>query len=185
MAFGGSNVILTNADTAGFVPEIWSDEIFAAKKANLVLATLVRRLSVKGKKGNVVNLPVPVRGSATAKATNTVVTTITESGTALTVSLTSHWEYSRLIEDVVSIQANPSLRKFYTDDAGYALAKRTDTELFNGARTLNGGDGLNEWTGAVIAGDGTTAFVDAAGNANATAITDAGKIGRASCRERV
>ena len=174
MAFGGSNVILTNADTAGFVPEIWSDEIFASKKANLVLATLVRRLSVKGKKGNVVNLPVPVRGSATAKAVNAVVTTITESGTALTVSLTNHWEYSRLIEDVVSIQANPSLRKFYTDDAGYALAKRVDTELFDAARTLNSGTADNAWDAAVIAGDGTTAFVDASGNANATAITDAG-----------
>ena len=174
MAFGGSNVILTNADSAGFVPEIWSDEIFAAKKANLVLAGLVRRLAVKGKKGNAVNLPVPARGTASSKAANTIVATITESGNDVQILLTSHWEYSRLIEDVVTIQANPSLRKFYTDDAGYALAKRGDTELFNAARTLNSGDGANEWTGAVIAGDGTTAFVDASGNANATAITDAG-----------
>lgn len=174
MAFGGSNVILTNADTAGFVPEIWSDEIFAAKKANLVLASLVRRLNVKGKKGNAVNLPVPGRGSATAKAANTIVTTITENGDDVQILLTSHWEYSRLIEDVVTIQGSPSLRKFYTDDAGFALAKALDTTLFNAARTLNGGNGANEWTGAVIAGDGTTAFVDASGNANATAITDAG-----------
>ena len=75
---------------------------------------------------------------------------------------------------MVTIQANPSLRKFYTDDAGYALADAVDTQLFNGFRTVNGGDGANEWTGAVIAGDGTTAFVDAAGNANSTPITDAG-----------
>jgi len=174
MAFGGSNVILSNADTAGFVPEIWSDEIFAAKKANLVLAGLVRRLNVKGKKGNAVNLPVPARGAASAKAVNTIVTTITESGDDVQISLTAHWEYSRLIEDVVTIQASPSLRKFYTDDAGFALAKALDTALFQSARTLNGGNGANEWTGAVIAGDGTTAFVDASGNANATAITDAG-----------
>jgi len=174
MAFGGSNVILSNADTAGFVPEIWSDEIFAAKKANLVLAGLVRRLNVKGKKGNAVNLPVPARGAASAKAVNTIVTTITESGDDVQISLTAHWEYSRLIEDVVTIQASPSLRKFYTDDAGFALAVALDTTLFNAARTLNGGDGTSSWTGAVIAGDGTTAFVDAAGNANATAITDAG-----------
>ena len=174
MAYGGSNVILTNADSAGFVPEIWSDEIFAAKKQNLVLAGLVRRLNVKGKKGNAVNLPVPSRGAATAKAANTIVTTITESGNDVQILLTAHWEYTRLIEDVVTIQANPSLRKFYTDDAGYALADAVDTQLFNGFRTVNGGDGANEWTGAVIAGDGTTAFVDAAGNANSTPITDAG-----------
>ena len=174
MAFGGSNVILTNADSAGFVPEIWSDEIFAAKKQNLVLAALVRRLNVKGKKGNAVNLPVPARGAASSKAANTIVTTITESGNDVQILLTAHWEYSRLIEDVVTIQGSPSLRKFYTDDAGYALADALDTQLFNSYRTVNGGDGNNEWTGAVIAGDGTTAFVDAAGNANSTAVTDAG-----------
>ena len=175
MAFGGSNVILTNADSAGFVPEIWSDEIFAAKKQNLVLAGLVRRLNVKGKKGNAVNLPVPSRGAASSKAANTVVTTITESGNDVQISLTAHWEYSRLIEDVVTIQGNPSLRKFYTDDAGYALADAVDTQLFSGAQGLNGGTlGTNLWEGAVIGGDGTTAFVAAAGAANSTAITDAG-----------
>jgi hypothetical protein len=175
MAFGGSNVILTNADTAGFVPEIWSDEIFAAKKANLVLAGLVRRLNVKGKKGNAVNLPVPARGSASSKAANTVVTTIIESGNDVQISLTAHWEYSRLIEDVVTIQANSSLRKFYTDDAGHALATAVDTQLFTSAQTLNSGTGgSNLWDGAVIGGDGVTAFVAAAGAANATHITDAG-----------
>ena len=176
MAFGGSNVILTNADTAGFVPEIWSDEIFAAKKQNLVLAGLVRRLAVKGKKGNAVNLPVPARGAASSKAANTVVTTITESGNDVQILLTAHWEYSRLIEDVVSIQANPSLRKFYTDDAGYALADAVDTQLFAQTEGLGTGGtvGANLWANAVIAGDGITAFVAAAGAANATHITDAG-----------
>lgn len=174
MAFGGSNVILTNADTAGFVPEIWSDEIFAAKKASLVLAGLVRKLAVKGKKGNAINLPVPARGAASTKAVNTIVTTITESGDDIQVLLTAHWEYSRLIEDPVSIQGVASLRKFYTDDAGYALGVAQDNGLFLAARTLNGGAATNSWTGAVIAGDGTTAFVDAAAAANSTAITDAG-----------
>src|SRR3990167_6185198 len=112
MAYGASNVILTNADSAGFVPEIWSDEIFAAKKANLVLASVVRRLNVKGKKGNAINLPVPARGSASSKATNTAVTTITESGNDVQILLTAHWEYSRLIEDTVTIQGTASLRKF-------------------------------------------------------------------------
>jgi len=174
MAYGASNVILTNADTAGFVPELWSDEIFAAKKANLVVASLVRRLNVKGKKGNAINLPVPARGAASTKAVNTTVTTITESGNDVQILLTAHFEYSRLIEDVVTIQANPALRKFYTDDAGYALADVLDDQLFLAARTLNGGSADSSWAAAVIAGDGTTAFVDAAGNANATSITDAG-----------
>ena len=172
MAYGGSNVILTNAATSGFVPTIWSDEIFAAKKASHVLAGLVRRLNVKGKKGNAVILPVPGRGSASSKSANTAVVTITESGSSLTINLTAHWEYSRLIEDVVNIQANPTLRKFYTDDAGYALADAVDDQLFLAAASLNSGSEDASYTAAVIGGDGTTAYVE--DNSNMTAITDAG-----------
>ena len=40
-----------------------------------------------------------------------------------------HWEYSRLIEDITSVQALSSMRKFYTQDAGYALATRVDADL--------------------------------------------------------
>lgn len=147
----------------------------AAHKKQVVLAALVRKLNVKGKRGDSVKLPKPTRGSASTKSANTIVTTLVASGGAsVTINLTAHFEYSRLIEDIGEVHSLASMRKFYTDDAGYALAVKKDTTIFEAARTLNGGDGANEWTGAVIAGDGTTAFVDAAGNANATAITDAG-----------
>lgn len=146
----------------------------AAHKKNVVLAALVRKLNVKGKKGDTVKLPKPTRGSATAKVADTIVTTQTAAGSSISVSLTAHFEYSRLIEDIAEVHALASMRKFYTDDAGYALAVQKDTSVFNAARTLNGGDGASTWNKGVIAGDGTTAFVDASGNANATAITDAG-----------
>lgn len=175
MAFGGSNVITSDLNTSGFVPDLWMDEIMAAYKKNIVLASLVRTLNVKGKKGDSVTLPKPTRGSATAKVANTIVTTlVASSGSSVVINLTGHFEYSRLIEDISEVHAMQSMRKFYTDDAGYALAVQKDSSLFNQARTLNGGDGASTWTGGVIAGDGTTAFVDAAGNANASAITDAG-----------
>jgi N4-gp56 family major capsid protein len=175
MAFGGSNVIVSDLSTSGFIPTQWMDEIMAAYKKHVVMAGLVRKINVKGKKGDTVKLPKPTRGAAAAKSTNTVVTTLVASGGAsVTVSLTAHYEYSRLIEDIAEVQALASMRKFYTDDAGYALSLKKDSVIFDAARTLNGGDGASTWTGAVIAGDGTTAFVDASGNANATAITDAG-----------
>lgn len=176
MAFGGSNVISSDLSTSGFVPTQWMDEIMAAHKKNVVLAALVRKLNVKGKKGDTVKLPKPTRGSASAKSANTVVTTLVASGGAsVSVSLTAHFEYSRLIEDIAEVHSLASMRKFYTDDAGYSLAVQKDTSIFNAAQTLNGGTGgANTWDGGVIAGDGTTAFVTAAGNANSTAITDAG-----------
>jgi hypothetical protein len=175
MAFGGVNVIPSDLSSSGFVPALWMDEIMAAYKKAVVLATLVRKINVKGKAGNSVTLPKPSRGSASAKSVNTVVTTISaNNGSSVVINLTAHYEYSRLIEDIAEVQALASMRKFYTDDAGYALSVKKDTVIFDAARTLNGGDGNSTWTGGVIAGDGTTAFVDASGNANATAITDAG-----------
>ena len=174
MAFGGVNVIESDVKTAGFVPQLWMDEIIAAYKQNIVLAALVRRLNVKGKRGDSIKLPAPTRGTASAKTANASVTTIAAGGTSIVLNLTAHYEYSRLIEDIAETQSLQSLRKFYTDDAGYALALKKDSVLFDTARTLNGGDGNSTWTGGVIAGDGTTAFVDASGNANSTAITDAG-----------
>lgn len=175
MAFGGVNVISSDLSTSGFVPDLWMDEIQAAYKKNVVLAGLVRKLNVKGKRGDSIILPKPARGSASAKSTNTVVTTISaNNGSSVTINLTAHYEYSRLIEDIAEVQALASMRRFYTDDAGYALSLKKDSVIFDAARTLNGGDGASTWTAGVIAGDGTTAFVDASGNANATAITDAG-----------
>jgi hypothetical protein len=174
MAYGDDNVILSEASASGFVPTLWSDEILAAHKKNLVLSMLVRKVQVKGKKGEAIKLPKPTRGSASAKAANTIVTTIPgTNGASITLNLTAHWEYSRLIEDIAEVHATTALRRFYTDDAGYALALAKDSVLFNQSATLNGGSGVTAtFTGAVIGSDGTTAFVD--NNDNEAALTDAG-----------
>ena len=167
-----NSIISSEAATAGFVPDLWIDEIMAAHKKNLVLATLVRKINVKGKRGDSVTLPKPARGSATAKSAENAVTLIQESGSSIQINLTAHWEYSRLIEDIAEVHALASMRRWYTDDAGYSLARAKDTVIFQAARALNGGNGSDDWTGAVIGSDGTTAFTDASDNS--AAITDAG-----------
>ena len=55
MALGTNNVTTTTA--AKFIPEIWSDEIVAAYKANLIAANLFSKMSFKGKKGDVLHIP--------------------------------------------------------------------------------------------------------------------------------
>jgi len=166
------SIISSELATAGFVPDLWIDEIMAAHKKNLVLATLVRKINVKGKRGDSVTLPKPARGTATAKSAENAVTLIQETGTGISINLTAHWEYSRLIEDIAEVHALASMRRWYTDDAGYSLARAKDNVIFSAARTLNGGNGTADWTGAVIGSDGTTAFTDASDNS--AAITDAG-----------
>jgi N4-gp56 family major capsid protein len=173
MPLGTNNVIQSNVNTAGFIPEVWSDEIIAAYKKNLVAANLFKKMSMKGKKGDVMHFPAPARGSAATKAANTQVTLIAESGTEKTVTINQHYEYSRLIEDFAEVQALSSLRRFYTDDAGYALATRIDTSLIELGRGAQGGTaGSANYTKAYLAGDGSTLYVDGTNVGNA--ITDAG-----------
>jgi len=167
---------VTTTTAATFIPEIWSDEIIAAYKKNLVLANLVMKMNFKGKKGDTVHIPAPYRGSASAKAASTAVTLIAATETEVQVSINKHYEYSRLIEDIVEAQALNSLRQFYTNDAGYALAKQVDTDLIQLGRSANGGTADNaRYAGGYIGGDGTTAFDYSANTntGNATALTDA------------
>jgi N4-gp56 family major capsid protein len=168
MGLGTNQVTITTA--ANFIPEIWSDEIVAAYKKNLVLANLIKKMSFVGKKGDTVHIPSPTRGSASAKAANSQVTLIAATEGVVDISISNHYEYSRLIEDIVEAQALSSLRRFYTDDAGYALAKQVDTSLIQLGRTFNGGSGAT-YGGAYIGGDGTTAYTSS--SSNASALTDA------------
>jgi len=170
-AFAPNNAT-TVTTAANFIPEIWSDEIVASYKKNLVLANLVMKMNFKGKKGDVVHIPAPGRGSASAKVATDAVTLIVDTASEVQVSINKHYEYSRLIEDIAEVQALNSMRNFYTSDAGYALAKQVDTDLIQLGRSSNGGAGTNAYaTGAYIGGDGTTAYV--AGSNNESALTDA------------
>jgi len=168
MALGSNQVTTTTAAT--FIPEVWSDEIAAAYKKNLVAANLFKKMSFVGKKGDTVHIPSPTRGTASLKAANSQVALQAATEGDVAVTIDKHYEYSRLIEDIVEVQALSSLRRFYTDDAGYALAKQVDTSLIQLGRTFNGGSGAT-YSGAYIGGDGTTAYTS--GSPNASALTDA------------
>ena len=169
MAYPTPQVTKTTAAT--FIPEIWSDEVVAAYKKHLVAANLFKKMSFKGKKGDTVNIPSPTRGAASVKAASTAVTLIAATETNIPVLINKHYEYSRFIGDIVEVQALSSLRRFYTDDAGYSLAKQIDTDMVQLGRTFNSGAATAAYTGGYAGGDGTTAYV--AANNNQSALTDA------------
>ena len=175
MALGTNHQTTTTA--ANFIPEIWSDETIAAYKQNLVLGNLVTKMNHKGKKGDTIHIPNPARGEASAKAASTQVTLVTDTAGVINVSINKHFEYSHLFEDIADIQSLNSMRRFYTDAAGYGLAKRIDQELHGLAQGFQGGAATGEaWAGAVIGGDGSTNFSDAANTntGNGSVLTDAG-----------
>ena len=129
---------VTNTTAATFIPEIWSDEIIVAYEQNLVLANLIKKMSMKGKKGDTIHVPTPVRGTASKKLSQTAVAVQAPVTEELLINVDQHWEYSVMIEDITGVQALSSLRRFYTEDAGYAMAKNLDTVLFDLGIALGG-----------------------------------------------
>jgi N4-gp56 family major capsid protein len=129
-----------NTSAATFIPELWSDEIRAAFKSQLVMAGLVKKMPMNGKKGDTIHVPAPVRGTANAKVENQAVTVQNNTESEVQIVIDKHYEFSRIIEDITEAQALDTLRAFYTDDAGYGLARQMDSDLF----TL--GTGLGDGT---------------------------------------
>jgi N4-gp56 family major capsid protein len=136
------------------------------------MANLVQRMTMKGKKGDLIHIPTPTRGVAYAKAAATMVTIQSDTEGEKTVALDKHFEYSRFIEDIAEVQGMSSFRKFYTEDAGYALARQVDTSLIQLGRSTYAGAGTAVYANAFIGGDGTTAY-NSASTGNASALTDA------------
>ena len=165
-----------NTSAATFIPEIWSDEVVAAYQSNLVLAPLVKKMAMTGKKGDTLHIPKPVRGTANAKAENTAVTIQNATESEVQVTIDKHFEYSRLIEDITEAQALASLRQFYTGDAGYALAKQVDTDLFELGKSFGNNNAAYEGTGSyfIDATNGLTQYTDDTANGAADVFTDAG-----------
>lgn len=168
----------TSAPRGDFIPQLWSDEILATYKQNLVQGNLVSKMNHQGKKGDAINVPSPVRGTASNKTALTGVTLQNADEKSVQIVIDKHKEYSRLIEDIVSVQALESLRRFYVDDAGYAIATRVDRDLALLWHYLNAGNttpaAANLFETAVIGGDGTTTFSGGSGGGNSTALTDVG-----------
>ena len=166
---------------AVFTPEEWEDDVIAAYKSNLVAANHVTKMPHRGRKGDTIHIPKPTRGAASVKATNTQVTVIADSNTDLPIHIDQHWEYSRVIEDVADMLALNSMRRFYTDDGGYALGRQVDYHLLS---LLSGSQGGTKdttpgtpaaqtitWgTNVVIGGDGTTGYT----GTNESALSDLG-----------
>lgn len=170
MALGTAHVTTTIANN--FIPELWSDEVIAAYKSNLVVANLVKKINWIGKPGDTVHIPNPTRGTVAAKAAETEVTFTAPTNADIPVLIDKHFHYAKMYEDIANVQSLASMRQFYTDDAGYQLAKQVDSHLIQLGRGFQGGGGTAAYSGGFSGADGTTAYNDA-GGLGFGALTDA------------
>jgi len=167
-----ANAIVDKTAAATFIPEIWSDEVIASYQKNLKMSPLVKKISMTGKKGDTIHVPKPIRGAASAKAESTAVTIQANLESELQIAVDRHFEYSRFIEDIVETQALNSLRQFYTEDAGYQLALKVDTDLMNAATGF--GDGTKTFAPANTGADwvASNSYYSNAGSALAAYAAD-------------
>lgn len=186
-AFTAGNFIAstTNAsqEAGAFVPEMWSNEIIAPYKVSRILAGLVTRWNFVGQYGDTIHVPTFVRGSANEKAKESVVTPNVTNSTLTDVTIDKHIEYTVLIERFAEVQAMPSLRRAFIDDAAYAISRKIDWDLHllgrsNPAAAVAVGGTVPgaHYADAVIGSNGSTTWdPTASANAgNAAALADAG-----------
>ena len=148
--------VVNTTTLATFIPEIWSNEVRAAYEQRLVMAGLVKNMSMVGKKGDTVHIPAPARGSVTAKTSGAAVSIQADTTSEVQIAIDKHFEYSRLIEDIAEMQALASQRAFYTDDAGYALSRQIDLDVMNLGKSLGDGDGSSWANSAAFYCDAST-----------------------------
>ena len=159
MATLGSNQ-QTITTGANFIPEVWMDEVRAYLQANLVLANFCKKFMFQGRKGDILHVPDVTELTVNSKSANTEVTLNGPTEDQFTLTINQHQECSFLIEDMLAVQAAYDLRSEYTKSAGYAIAKKIDSDLWS----LQGGLGNR-----IVAGSaGTWVTAKTAGPGNAT-----------------
>lgn len=121
---------MTTTTGAVFIPEVWSMDTLRATEAALVMAPLVKRYdSLVKERGDTIHIPKISNLTTNSKVANTEVTTQTVTETEQTINISSWEETSFEIEDILKIQSQYDLRSEYTEKAGYAIAKKVDTDL--------------------------------------------------------
>ena len=133
-------------------------------------------MPMSGKKGDTIHVPKPTRGAVAAKVSGQAVTMQSNVEDEVVVLIDQHFEYSRFIEDITEKQALNSMRAFYTGDAGYALAKKVDTDLHNLGTGLGDSSGkvaapvAADWVNSAVlinSASGLEPFVEAGGSGTA------------------
>jgi hypothetical protein len=115
-----------------FIPEVWTEGVRYYFQKNLILAGLATDWSdaVSGG-GDTINIPRINEQSAASKTQGTAISwssNTTDEGKD-TLTLSNHHYSGMLIEDIAKVQASDDLMAKYSQELGYALAKKIEVEV--------------------------------------------------------
>lgn len=130
MATLSSNVTRTIAQTAQYIPEIWTREIQQPFDRVLQIAKLVQdRSSLVAAGGDILNIPFTAGVNARVKAASTDITYDSPEGTAIVMNIDKHYYVGVKIEDIAKVQASYDLKAAFQLRMAEALARQIDTDL--------------------------------------------------------
>ena len=149
MATLGSNTTRSIAQTAQYIPEIWSREIQQPFDKVLQAAKLVQdRSGLVSGGGDVVRIPFTAGVDARAKSASTAITYDSPEGTPIALNIDKHYYVGVLIEDIAKIQANYDLKAAFQTRMAEALARQIDTDLLGlysaAGTTVAGGSSVDD-----------------------------------------
>tara|TARA_R110002020_G_scaffold216262_3_gene423693 strand:+ start:694 stop:1641 length:948 start_codon:yes stop_codon:yes gene_type:complete len=136
----GAQYQTSAANTSGenLVPELWADMIFDYLQKKLVFKPLLQDYSemVAGR-GDVIHVPKLVAGTGAQQAdlgnagadTGSTIAAIQWDRTnelEATITIDQHWYASKMVTDVLKVQALPGLMEKYTMSIAYDLANKID-----------------------------------------------------------
>lgn len=149
MATLGSNTTRSIAQTAQYIPEIWSREIQQPFDKALQAKNLVQDRSglVKGG-GDLVRIPFTAGVDARAKSASTDITYDSPEGSPITLNIDKHYYVGVKIEDIAKVQASYDLKAAFQTRMAEALARQIDTDLLglysSAGTTVAGGASIDD-----------------------------------------
>lgn len=127
MTYSGS--LVQRQTVQGFIPNVWAGDIRYYRNKKFIGDLLVVRKDFIGKKGDTYTEPLVGRAAVFPKLGGQPVQLQARSPGGYEMKIDQYKESSYAIEDIASIQSQYELRKPYTREAGYALARDADNSI--------------------------------------------------------
>ena len=149
---GSANTLQANTE---FIPKIWETELKKELDANFILSQASTMVNFKGKKGDTIKVPLIKRMGVFDKLPETQVRLQSFVGENWEMKVDKYKEVSFMIEDILDLQANFSLRVPYIEEAAYAMARDIDNSLLGLRASIPVTQQIVVSTTGTIAGDPT------------------------------
>jgi len=123
---------MTPTTGAVFIPEVWANDILTARRNKLVASNLVNHQYESNLSyGDTVHIVSIAAMTADAITPGTALVPVAPTETEQTLVIDQYYGKAIEVQDMLKRQSKYDLRRPYTDEMGFAIAKAMDSSLLN------------------------------------------------------